>query len=429
MLLAPHQIEARDFALERPGSMIHGGLGIGKTRIGLSVMAEMSARRVLVLCPKVVRSIWRSEYIDHSYAINTDFVVLEGTTKERQAHLRRLSAPFVVVLNYESALRMKDALLRYRWDLLVLDESHRIKSFGSGISRLAARLGARAGKRLLLTGTPADKPEDWLGQFRTLDKDVLGTKRDFHRRYCVHGNPHIPQQITSYRDLPDLGLRIMPYIKKIDAEDVLDLPDESDTIIKVQMSERGRRLYKKMEDEYRIEDVHADNDLVLLLRLAQMTGGTMEHEGGVIKIDDSKERALRDWLQDVDEPVVVVCRFSSDIAAVHRATDGTSLELSGKVDELKEWQDGGSQVLALQIQAGGVGISLVRAAVMVFYSVGYSTIDIRQARGRVRRPGQERRVRYIHLVAEGTVDEMIARARLTKRDVLEQVREEFRARW
>lgn len=434
MLLAQHQIDAVEFARVREGSMIQGGLGIGKTRIGLAMIKEMRwNHRVLVLCPKVVRSIWYDEYIDHSYSISTDFVVPEGTTENRRLQIRYLTPPYVVVLNYESALRLKDDLLRSEWDLLILDESHRIKSFSSGISRLAGRLATRSTRRLLLTGTPADKPTDWLGQFRALDKRVLGTKTDFHRRYCVHGNPHIPQQITGYRNLPELGERIEPYIKRIDTKDVLDLPESSDTIIKVQMGAQGMRRYRKMESEFVISldderEIIAENDLVRLLRLAQMTGGTMETEDGVIKVDDAKEKALRDWLDDVDEPVVVVCRFSADIAAVHRAAEGRSLELSGRRDELKEWQDGKAQVLALQIKTGGVGISLVRAAVMMFYSVGYSLIDIEQARGRVLRPGQERRVRYIHLVARGTIDERIAYAHKQKLDVLDQVKEWVRWR-
>ena len=82
----------------------------------------------------------------------------------------------------------------------------------------------------------------------------------------------------------------------------------------------------------------------------------------------------------------------------------TARELSGSRHELEEWQDGAGQVLAVQIQAGGLGVDLTRAAYCIYYSLGFSLSEYEQSLARVHRPGQTRPVAYYHLIAEHTVD-------------------------
>src|SRR5215471_11123052 len=103
--------------------------------------------------------------------------------------------------------------------------------------------------------------------------------------------------------------------------------------------------------------------MVKLLRLQQITGGSLEDERGVAHhVDSAKEDLLEDLLEDLDEPVVVFARFKPDLAAIHRVCrklGRSSGELSGSYDDLAAWQRGGPQdpvVLAVQIQAGGLGV-------------------------------------------------------------------------
>ena len=79
----------------------------------------------------------------------------------------------------------------------------------------------------------------------------------------------------------------------------------------------------------------------------------------------------------------------------------TSMELSGKRDELKRWQEGEAQVLAVQIDAGSEGVDFTRARYSIFYSVGFSLGKYDQAKKRTHRPGQIKPVTHIHLVAQG----------------------------
>jgi SNF2 family DNA or RNA helicase len=167
--------------------------------------------------------------------------------------------------------------------------------------------------------------------------------------------------------------------------------------------------------------------MVKLLRLQQVTGGCVPTDDHTIhRIDSSKQKLLADTLEDIgkDEPVVVFCRFIADLQAVHQACEGmtlTSLELSGKRDELKRWQDGGAQVLAVQIDAGSEGVDFTRARYSIFYSVGYSLGKYDQAKKRTHRPGQIKPVTHIHLVARNTVDVKIMRALEKRAQIVESI--------
>jgi SNF2 family DNA or RNA helicase len=122
--------------------------------------------------------------------------------------------------------------------------------------------------------------------------------------------------------------------------------------------------------------------------------------------------------------VVVFCRFRCDLAeveAVAKDLGRSYAELSGDRNDLAAWQRGEATILGVQLQSGGVGIDLTRAAYCVYYSMGYSLGDYEQSLARLRRPGQTRCCRYYHLVCKGTVDEQVYAALRHRRGVVDSV--------
>jgi SNF2 family DNA or RNA helicase len=150
-----------------------------------------------------------------------------------------------------------------------------------------------------------------------------------------------------------------------------------------------------------------------------------------VQLDSAKMNLLHDVLEDIDpqEAVVVFCRFHKDLEAVSRVADETgrrSLELSGRKDELKQWQAGESPVLAVQIDSGGVGVDLTRARYSIYYSLGFSLGSYEQSLARIHRPGQTRPVEYIHLLAQDTVDEQVMAALARRSDVVNSVLQQMK---
>jgi SNF2 family DNA or RNA helicase len=221
------------------------------------------------------------------------------------------------------------------------------------------------------------------------------------------------------------------------SKDVLDLPPETHVTYHCELSPDARRIYRDLEEDFvaqvREGVVTAANAMVKLLRLQQVTGGVVPTDDGAVhRVDCAKRQLLADTFEDIgaDEPAVVFCRFHADLDAVHEAAKSAgleSLELSGRRDELKAWQDGQAPVLAVQISAGGVGVDLTRARFSIYYSLSFSLGEYDQALSRVHRPGQTRPVEHIHLVAKNTVDAKILRALEKRAEVVQSILAEIKS--
>ena len=237
-----------------------------------------------------------------------------------------------------------------------------------------------------------------------------------------------------YANQEDLQARMSTFAFRVESKDVLDLPPETDLVRTTELEPKARRIYSDLVDDLlsALDDgtVTASNVLVRMLRLQQVTGGSLKTDDGLwAEVSEAKAKLLADVLKDlpVDRPVVVVGRFHKDldtIAAVAQAQDRDTYELSGRQDELRRWKhecaSGKAPVLVVQIQAGGVGISVAQEAdTLIFYSPDFSLTLYEQMRARIHRPGQDHPVTFVHLTVSDTIDEDLYRALQAKADTVE----------
>lgn len=457
------------FARKQYGGMLAMVMGTGKSRVACELATDEKAQQLLIVCPLRVVDVWRQQL--HRFAPRYYFVGLDESTgsaqdKTREANRlyawsRNVHHPVAICVNYDSG-RMHPFgswSATRPWDMVIADESHRLKEPRGRTSKWMAKLGLMARRRLALTGTPMPhQPIDIWAQFRFLNPYHLdNTFGEFKLRYAVMGG-YFDKQVVEWRDLDDLERRFRELAFRVD-DSVLDLPPEMDEIRSTDLDQRGQRVYRDMEEHMIawIGDgkcVVPANAMVRLLRLQQLTGGTLKAEdGSEVQVDTAKEILLEELLNDLREPVVVFCRFRADLDAVHRAAERAgleSLELSGERDELKQWQgvseaglgramvkregerstmpDVQADVLAVQIQAGGEGVDLTRARVAIYYSLGFSLKDYLQSRARIRRPPQQRPCVFYHLQIRNSVDEYVLRAVQARRDLVDSVLHELRTK-
>ncbi len=451
-----HQQEALDFAQDKPAVMLAMAMGSGKSRVVVDLLAERKVQNALILCPSSVVDVWPGQFRTHSEDGQVQVLALrKGAVKQRtdQAqhfiHGMPMNGMKVVVINYDVLNRQKSPFalwaIQQKWDALICDEFHRLKAPGGVTSRYVARLAKKVGFRLGLTGTPMPhSPLDIYAQYRILDPSIFGTSFNFvkHRYAVEQAMPMGFRIIRGYRVDPTDEKYFDPQLYKefqdkfysiafkVDA-DVLNLPDPLHEPRTCELSSAGMKQYKELERDFYIEVdqgvITASNALVKALRLQQMASGFGKtEEGEEVELDTAKASLLQDILSDLNEPVVVFCRFRHDLDSVHRVCVNLgfgSLELSGRVNQLAAWQAGDSQVLAVQIQAGGVGIDLTRARVGIYYSLGLSLGDHLQSLARIHRPGQTRNVVYYYLLADGTIDYKVYKALLNRQVVIEAVLE------
>ena len=459
-----------------------GGVGLlfeqrcGKSRTAIEIAKRRQARRVLVLCPSQqgnVPKVWLSE-AKEQWPDSPQLVNLTGTGVQRAEALRRLGdRPAFVVCNYESACRAplgprfgkrgriedKGLLAQMDWDVLITDEGHRLKDPSGQWQRTVAMIADRTPARLHLTGTPMHSPLDIWAQYRIIDRgETFGTSYVSFRQ--GHTRPATKAELRD-KDLVYLrgagGVLSRPKLIGLDeieekmyqravrvtlAEVFPDLPPIlPDDLRYCDLEPSARRIYREMEREMVADlggtDVAtAANGGVKVLRLQQLTGGSltpMAMPGDDARdpqvVSTAKEHLLKEILDDTEEPLVVFGRFHTDLDAIHRACEAagkSSLELSGRRGELEQWKAGEAQVLVTQIQAGGVGIDLTRAALIVYYSMGGSLIDYEQSRSRPLGPRQTRPVSYVFLLASRTVDETVYQAMRDRKDVVSAVVDRLR---
>lgn len=386
-----------------------------------------------------------------------------------------------VVINYE-------ALASEPWlswtppvmlDLLVLDEIQRVKSPTGKVSRAVAKWVDFTHRRVGLSGTPMPQtPLDVFGIFRALDPGIFGTKwTSFRSRYAVV-NPHVEGHVIGYRNIEELRDKFysITYLPTVD----LNLPEITDITREFQLEPKARKAYDSLDesmwadvtafaqgtirtealrqareseqeelarwmDSGDFEDYLGERDgedstvtpaniMVRLLRLQQFTGGTViDDDGRRIRVSHSKAKELAEVLEDVGciagddvdtEPVVVFCRFRSDLDAVQDVAEQAGLryaEVSGRRHDgltHDSEMNPDCDVLGVQIQSGGTGVDLTHSHIVVWYSMGYSLSDYDQARKRLHRPGQEKPVLSIHLLAEDTADMDVYEALNQRRSVI-----------
>lgn len=454
-----HQKQCYWFSVQLLAVMIAADMGTGKSRMCIDLLVNRGHRLVLVCCPKSVIKVWPGEFAKHAARPYTVITLDEGSVADRMrkaekeirlAQARKERA--AVVMNYESIWRepMAEFALKTRWDCVVLDESHRIKSPGGQASKFLGRLADNVLSRICLTGTPMPhSPLDIYAQYRFLDKGVFGTSfTAFRNRYAEMGG-YGNYQVLGYQNQQELHAKMYSIAFRVLAEDVQDLPETMDLIRPVTISAAARKVYEQIDEDFVASvdagQVTVTNALTRLLRLQQVTSGfitldrDVEHpteKAEIRELDTAKADVLADILEDLQptEPVAIFCRFQRDldtIKLVAKSLNRGCAELSGRMNELEAWQqdrDGKLPLIAVQIQAGGVGVNLVRAHYCVYFSLGYSLGDYLQSRKRTHRPGQNERVTYFHLIAEKTVDETVYQALEKRQNVVEMILSTVRGR-
>lgn len=393
--------------------------------------------RVLIVAPLSILSVWEAEFAQFA-AFDYALAVLTGDSAKKTDTLRHMNgaALQVAVVNYESAWRMEQELAAWGPDLIVCDEGHKIKTHNISASKAMHRLGAKAGYRLLLTGTLiTNKAIDVFSPYKFLNPTIFGTSfYAFRSRYfdmVGYGN-HTPVLKRSME--AELSARLHSIAYRAAKVDCLDLPETTDVVRQVELEPAARKIYRSLVKESFAElasgEVTAPNVLTRLLRLSQLTGGFLgsDENAAVQQISSAKLSAMEDILESAvaeGQKLVIIARFLPEIRAICKELDGRGLryacitgEVQDRAAQVAQFQnDPDVPVFVGQIATAGLGLTLTAASTMVFYSLDYSMSNYEQAKARIHRVGQRNPCTYIHLIAKGTVDEKVLTALRNKADL------------
>jgi len=414
--------------------------------------------RVLIVAPTSVVAVWPKEFqefADFRYTCRT----LLGDKAHRLRELSDLQKfPFqamkVAVINYESTWRegIFEALQEYDADLIICDESQRIKTHDAEQSKALHKLGDQARYKLILSGTPVQNNAiDIYSQYRFLDSTIFGENfYKFRNRYAVMGGFN-RKQIVGYKDLDGLIKKEHSIAFRITKNEAIDLPEQTFETRRVHFSKKEQDLYNRIKrDSYAELDsggqITATTVLTKLLRLQQLTGGFL------VKDDASKpeqvSRAKLDALSDIIEDyvigsgkkLVIFARFIAEVKAIidlvtkllprgmKQVAIYGDIKKEDRGDIVKQFQEDPSTTVFIgQIDTAGTGITLTAADTCVYYSKNFNYATYSQSLSRIHRIGQRNICTYIDLEVDKTIDELISQSLAKKEDMAKTVVDDWRA--
>lgn len=432
-------------------------MGCGKTLTAIAVMGAAykmgKIRKVLIVAPTSVCAVWPKEFEDYAAFPFTVRTMLGDKNKRLKelSDLQRFPYPHlkVAVINYESTWRdgIFEALEEYDADMIICDESQRIKTHDSEQSKAMHRLGDKARYKMILSGTPVqNEAVDIFSQYRFLDSTVFGQNfYTFRNRYAVMGGFN-KKQIVAYRDLDQLIQKEHSIAYRVTKDEALDLPEQTFENRCITMSPKERQIYDRIRRDSFAElqnggTITATTVLTKLLRLQQFTGGFLVEDDATKPqmVSRGKLDALSDILQDYviegKKKLVIFARFLPEVHEIEKLTEKMlkkhgmkAVSIYGEIkkelrgDIVQQFQtDPRTMVFIGQIDTAGTGITLTAADTCVYYSVNFNYATYSQSLSRIHRIGQRNCCNYIHLVVENSIDSQVLEALSKKEDLAKTV--------
>ena len=485
-----HQRKAFSFLAALKNGAAFMEMGTGKTKVAIDVAQyywennkEESIDRILIVAPNSVIDVWPREIEKHGQNGISDPVILRGTKAKREklysdfinGRSSGKVGPSYAIINYEGILVLAKLMLKSPPDMLICDESSKLKNPQAKRSKALWHIGANTKRILLLSGTPiTQNPFDIYSQYRVLDERIFGTSFvAFRARYAIMGG-YEGYEVLKWINMNDFTERVYRIAFRATKAECLDLPpkiyEKRYCEMGPEQARRYKEIAKKLITEFEGEGrVTAAIALTKILRLSQITSGFLSlDEPELIDeldlLDDEEVRAtdvaggpvrkkerpivelpenpkldlLIEALEEIvpNSKIIIWARFRHDIFAIQKILESFKIKYSivfgdipakarGKM--VNDFQDDPSvRVFIGQIQTAGFGLTLHAANTVIYFSNTYSTEDRLQSEDRAHRIGQESNVTYIDLICSGTIDESVIEVVQNKRDFAEFVMDRSR---
>ena len=439
---ADHQVRGFQLLQEHDKFGLFWEMGTRKTA---TTLYDIDARidsgrshRALIICPLPVANGWVK---DARRFIKRGIEPIIGTPSQKKNAIRSVANIFVT--NYDSLRRFGEDIQNIiQPDLVVLDESHNIKSPRALRTRSCLELAESATTKRVLTGTPiAQNQLDLFCQMKFLDSSILPWPSwfAFSKRFGISVPMGGFTKIVGVRDEEEIAAMVAPHVDQLTFDECFDMPPWTDVRIECDMNGKQKQAYAEMKKELLTliagNNISAQNAAVQLTKLRQIAGGTLKDDNGEVHIlGTPKIDELKNIMGEVRSPVVIWTTYRAETELVSRELN-CPLIYGGMTHEdrtriLDEFEAGKHPALAAQIDSLSEGVNeLVAAHIEVRYSYSFKFIAWVQSRARLRRSGQQTDVpcRSIQLVTTGSTEEKCMAAVDAKSDVatktLGQIRE------
>jgi SNF2 family DNA or RNA helicase len=429
--LRPFQKAGVAYALWAKQCFIADEPGLGKTIQALAIIHAAQAYPALIVCPASLKLNWQKEALH--WLPDKKVTLIQGTSPQELLG-------DLLIINYDILIAHQDAFQHHNLKAIVLDESHAVKNYRAQRTKAAKEIAKNIEIRLCLTGTPVlNRPQELISQLQVLDRlDDIGGFNLFINQYCKATETKYGLDISGADNLEELNekLRATCYIRRKKADVLSELPEKQRAVIPVEIS--NRKEYKRAEKDLTAwlrEQVA--KDVKFLMSIKHLSAKEQQNQKKkradsaeekakralqLVKVEALKQitakgklAAVEEWIEsflETGEKLVVFAYHIEIVQLLAKKFNAPSItgntKLAVRQANVEKFQtDRETKLIILNLQAGGVGLTLTAASNVAFIELGWTPAVMDQATDRTHRIGQQNQVTAWYLLGVDTIDEQI----------------------
>ena len=415
------------------GGILADDMGLGKTAqiIALLLATREEGRTSLVVAPTSLTYNWLSEF--HKFAPDLSVTVLSGNGTQRAGLIRHITTNGdvdVVITSYPLIRRDISLLKDFRFRFVILDEAQNIKNAGSVAAQAVKQL--QADTRFALTGTPM---ENGVGELWSLFDFVLPGYLPGYNTF-----------LRKYQDgenAADLLKRIQPFLIRRLKQDVLEeLPDKMETTLTARMTPEQERIYRAALERLRpqinqlLDEKGAGRGRIEVLSAITELREICCHPALLMsdyKGGSGKEEMLLELLPEMirnGRRVLIFSQFTSMLRLLRGRIEENgfnTLYLDGdtpageRLTLTERFNEGEGEIFLISLKAGGSGLNLTGADMVILYDPWWNPAAEEQATDRAHRIGQQKKVTVIRMVTGETIEEQVVELGARKKALFERL--------
>lgn len=418
------------------GGILGDEMGLGKTLQTISFLLSKEGSKTLIVAPTSLIFNWKNEF--KKFAPSMKIGVVNTSRDEREILINNYNEFDVLITTYNLCKRDLDKYKEINFDFVILDEAQNIKNSNSQNAKAVKEIKGRT--KFALTGTPMENSlmELW-SIFDFIMPGYLYDEQRFITRYHrrLEEDPVIIEEVKKL---------INPFILRRTKKEVLkELPDKIEKKLVVPMEEEQVKAYasyadhvkelienKIKNDEFKSSKIEILSYITKLRQIAIDPSLVMnDYEGGSGKMDALLELLI----QSIEEghKILLFSQFTSALKNIERELkinnigysylDG-SIPSKNREKIVEEFKSGDNPVFLISLKAGGTGLNLTNADIVIHFDPWWNPAVEDQASDRAHRIGQKNVVEVIKMISEDSIEEKIVSLQEEKRKLIDKVIDE-----
>ena len=420
------------------GGILADDMGLGKTLQTITYLldeVQHNHKPNLVVAPSSLIFNWQDEI--KRFAPSLKACVISGTQTDRSSQLSQADQYDILITSYPLLRRDSQVYSEMIFNCCILDEAQYIKNANSLNARAAKQIQAK--KRFALTGTPMENALSELWSiFDFILPGYFSNYHHFHQKYEIPIRRDEDQETQQL-----LANQIKPFILRRMKQEVLDeLPEKTETKITVEMTPRQKNVYqallleaKQLLDQ-KINQDGFEKSKLLMLNLMTRLRQVCCHPKLYLESYDGESGKLNTLLELIKEAIqshhkiLVFSQFTSMLALIKEALELNEITYSyldgqtpvaNRTELVQQFNQGETPVFLISLKAGGTGLNLTGADMVIHVDPWWNPAVEEQATDRAYRIGQQNKVQVYKLITKDTLEDAIYELQKEKKALIESV--------